>query len=160
MTKGLPCHWWLVRQSSDIYADGAMGTPLCTLVGGLIPGKFGGSGWLILLFFLWQCKPLHSSTYKHQAPLVKDVFIFSTVWFCLLGIFLSLQFDSIDQSVCFCTNTMQFLSLLLCSTAWGQGWWFLSKFFYCSGLFWLFLEFFFHIKLQIALSVRQWWCML
>jgi hypothetical protein len=31
-----------------------------TLVGGLVPGNSGGSGWLILLFFLWGCKPLSS----------------------------------------------------------------------------------------------------
>ena len=29
-----------------------------SLVGSLVPGSFGGSGWLILLFFLWGCKPL------------------------------------------------------------------------------------------------------
>jgi hypothetical protein len=29
-----------------------------SLVGGLVPGSSGGSGWLILLFFLWGCKPL------------------------------------------------------------------------------------------------------
>jgi hypothetical protein len=29
-----------------------------SLVGGLVPGRSGGSGWLILLFFLWGCKPL------------------------------------------------------------------------------------------------------
>ena len=34
-----------------------------------------------------------------------------------------------------CTTTMQFLSLLLCNTAWGQGWWFPQKFFYLSGVF-------------------------
>jgi hypothetical protein len=28
-----------------------------SLVGGLVPGSSGGSGWLIL-FFLWGCKPL------------------------------------------------------------------------------------------------------
>ena len=28
------------------------------MVGGLIHGSFGGSGWLILLVFLWDCKPL------------------------------------------------------------------------------------------------------
>ena len=28
------------------------------LVGGLVPGISGGSAWLILLFFLWGCKPL------------------------------------------------------------------------------------------------------
>jgi hypothetical protein len=29
-----------------------------SLVGGLVPGNSGGSGWLTLLFFLWACKPL------------------------------------------------------------------------------------------------------
>jgi len=29
-----------------------------SLVGGLVPGSSWGSGWLILLFFLWGCKPL------------------------------------------------------------------------------------------------------
>jgi len=29
-----------------------------SLVGGLIPGSSGCSGWLMLLFFLWGCKPL------------------------------------------------------------------------------------------------------
>ena len=29
-----------------------------SLVGGLVPVSFGGSGWLILEFFLWYCKPL------------------------------------------------------------------------------------------------------
>jgi hypothetical protein len=30
---------------------------VCFLVGALVPGSSGGSGWLILLFFLWDCKP-------------------------------------------------------------------------------------------------------
>jgi hypothetical protein len=29
-----------------------------SLVGSLVPGSSGGSGWLILLFFLWGCKLL------------------------------------------------------------------------------------------------------
>jgi hypothetical protein len=29
-----------------------------SLVGGLVPGSSGGSGWFILLFLLWGCKPL------------------------------------------------------------------------------------------------------
>ena len=29
-----------------------------SLVSSLIPGSFGGSGWLTLLFPLWGCKPL------------------------------------------------------------------------------------------------------
>jgi hypothetical protein len=37
--------------------------------------------------------------------------------------FLALQFYSINLPVCHCTNTKQCLSVLLCSTACGQGWW-------------------------------------
>jgi hypothetical protein len=29
-----------------------------SLIGGLVPENSGGSGWLILFFFLWDCKPL------------------------------------------------------------------------------------------------------
>jgi hypothetical protein len=29
-----------------------------SLVGSLVPGNSGGSGWLILLLFLWGCKPI------------------------------------------------------------------------------------------------------
>jgi hypothetical protein len=29
-----------------------------SLFGGLVPGNSGGSAWLILLVFLWNCKPL------------------------------------------------------------------------------------------------------
>jgi len=32
--------------------------PVYSLVGGLVPGSSGVSGWLILLFFLWGCKAL------------------------------------------------------------------------------------------------------
>jgi hypothetical protein len=35
------------------------GSPhVCSVVGDLVPGSFGGSGWLILLLFPWGCKPL------------------------------------------------------------------------------------------------------
>jgi hypothetical protein len=54
-----------------------------------------------------------------------------------MGLFLGLRFSWIDWPVCLCFNTMQFLPLLLCSTAWSQGWWFPQKFFNCSELFWL-----------------------
>jgi hypothetical protein len=52
-----------------------------------------------------------------------------------VGSCLGLQFYSIDLSTCLCTNTIWFLSLLLCSTAWVQGWWFPQKFFYCWEYF-------------------------
>ena len=29
-----------------------------SLVGGLVPGSSGGTGWFILLFLLWDCNPL------------------------------------------------------------------------------------------------------
>jgi hypothetical protein len=32
--------------------------PVYSLVGGLVPGSFGESGWLVLLFFLWSCRLL------------------------------------------------------------------------------------------------------
>jgi hypothetical protein len=54
----------------------------------------------------------------------------STVYFLILyqkssvhkyvGLFLGILFESIDQLVWFCTNTIQFLSLLLCITV-GSG---------------------------------------
>ena len=40
------------------------------LVGGLVPGSSGISGWLILLFFLWGCKPF-SARLKHWLPLLR-----------------------------------------------------------------------------------------
>ena len=42
--------------SSATYAAGALGPSM--LVGSLVPGSSGRSGWLILLFFLCGCKPL------------------------------------------------------------------------------------------------------
>jgi hypothetical protein len=47
---------------------------------------------------------------------------------------------------------MQFLSQLLCSTAWGQAWWFPQSFFYCWEIFAI-LGFFllFQMNLQITL---------
>jgi hypothetical protein len=35
-----------------------MYTHVYSLVGSLVPESFWGSGWLILLFFLWGCSPL------------------------------------------------------------------------------------------------------
>jgi hypothetical protein len=40
-------HMWLESWVPRVYS----------LVGGLVSGSSGGSGWLILLFFLWGCKP-------------------------------------------------------------------------------------------------------
>ena len=55
-TKGLPSQRCLIRPFSATYAAGSIGTHWLVF---LVPGIFGrGSGWLILLFFLWGCKPL------------------------------------------------------------------------------------------------------
>ena len=70
----------------------------------------------------------HSFTYRQPvrpAPFIEDASFFSIVYFwrlcqrssdgnCVV-LFLGLQFYFIDQHVCLCMNTMQFLSLLLCS---------------------------------------------
>ena len=58
-TKRLPSHWYQIRQSSATYAAGAVAPCVYSLVGGLVPGSSGRSGWLILLLFLWGVKPLH-----------------------------------------------------------------------------------------------------
>jgi hypothetical protein len=58
-TKGLSSHWCQTRLSSATYVAGVMGPSMCTLwVGGSVPGSSGVSGWLILLFLVWGCKPL------------------------------------------------------------------------------------------------------
>jgi hypothetical protein len=41
-----------------------------SLVGGLLPGSFGVSDWLILLFLLWVCKPLSSYSTCPNFPIV------------------------------------------------------------------------------------------
>jgi hypothetical protein len=69
----IPLHWG-IKPSQDqgpplqLMPDKAILCYVCncshgslhvySLVGGLVPGSSGGSGWLILLFFLWGCKPL------------------------------------------------------------------------------------------------------
>ena len=79
---------------------------------------------------------LHTDSQLDQHHLLKMLFIIlaslskSSDHKCVV-LFLGLQFYSIDQHVCLCTNTMQFLSLLLCSTAWGLGWWFFQLFVNC-----------------------------
>ena len=81
----------------------------------------------------WICIYLHSSTCRHSvipAPFTEDALPFSlflskiSVCRCV-GLFLDLQFDSIDQPVCFYAITIQFLLLMLCSITWDQGWWYL-----------------------------------
>jgi hypothetical protein len=56
-TKCLSSHWCPTRQSSATYTSGGMGTSMRTLlVGGLVPGSSGGTGWFVLLFLLWGFK--------------------------------------------------------------------------------------------------------
>jgi hypothetical protein len=62
-TKGLSSHWCPTKPSSATYAAGPMGPSMYSLVGNLIPGSSGVSGWLILLFFLWGHKPLQLHQY-------------------------------------------------------------------------------------------------
>jgi hypothetical protein len=68
---------------------------------------------------------LHSDIHLDQHHLLKMLFVPSSyLWFLLsssgvhmyVGLCLALQFDSIDQFVCFCANTMKFLFLLFCGT--------------------------------------------
>ena len=69
----IPLHWgiepsqnqgpllpWLTDKAILFYICGwSYGSlHVHSLVGGLVPGSSGGSGFLILLFFLWSCKPL------------------------------------------------------------------------------------------------------
>ena len=54
-TKDLSSHWCMTRPSSATYAAGATCTPLFD---GLVPGSSWGTGWSILLFFLWGCNSL------------------------------------------------------------------------------------------------------
>ena len=70
---GIPLHWD-IEPSQDqetllpLMPDKAIPCYICnwrhgclhvySLVGGFVSRSSGGSGWLILLFFLWSCKPL------------------------------------------------------------------------------------------------------
>jgi hypothetical protein len=53
-TKRLPSQWCPIRQSSTIYPAGTMRPTTCTLWW-FSPWEPWGSGWLILMFFLWGC---------------------------------------------------------------------------------------------------------
>jgi hypothetical protein len=61
-TKCLSSHWCLTRPSSATYAVGATGHSICTPGWWFSPWVLWGlgSGWLVLLFFLWGCKPLQN----------------------------------------------------------------------------------------------------
>jgi hypothetical protein len=95
--------------SSTTYAAGAMSN---SLVGGLVPGSFGErSGWFILLFFLWGCKPLRLlqsfSWHLHWGPCSQ-----SNVW---------LQAStSVSVRPCQSLSGDIHVSLLSASTSWHQ----------------------------------------
>ena len=97
------------------------------------------------------CILLHASRQLSQHHLLKRLSFFHWMELAPLskssdhrcvGSFLGFQFYSVDLLACHCTNTMQVLTLFLCSTACGLGYWFLQKFFYCweqfllSWVFW------------------------
>ena len=104
--------------------------------------RFGVSSFMLrcvihlYLSFVHKYGCLHSFLSRHPFSKLDQhhcwrCFLSFFLWFWLLcqklsvlrcvGLFLDLQFYSIDQPVCFYGNTMQFLLLLLCSTAWNQG---------------------------------------
>jgi hypothetical protein len=70
---GIPLHWCIEpsqgqRPLLPLMSHKAILCYLCgwsleslhvhSLVGGLVPGSSGGTGWFIFLFLLWSCKPL------------------------------------------------------------------------------------------------------
>jgi hypothetical protein len=60
---------------------------------------------------------------------------------------------------CHCTNAVQFLSRLLCSIAWNQGWWFPEMFFYYWEQFSLYCFYLlFQVKFQVVFSnsMKKW----
>jgi hypothetical protein len=79
---GIPLHW-CIEPSQDkepllpLMPDKPIFCYICTwshgslrvyfLVGGLVPGSSGGSGWLILLFYLWVASPFSSFSPSHNS---------------------------------------------------------------------------------------------
>jgi hypothetical protein len=63
-------HAYIYRHMCAYVFGGSEVTIQChsSLVGGLVHGNSVGSGWLILLFFLWCCKP-HSTPSVHSLTL-------------------------------------------------------------------------------------------
>jgi hypothetical protein len=59
MAKSLSHHARPTRPSSATYVAKSLDSLLVySLVSGLVPGSSRGTGWFILLFLLWGCKPL------------------------------------------------------------------------------------------------------
>ena len=74
-------------------------------------------------------------------------------------LFMGLQFYSIDQHICLCTNTMQFLSLFLCSKAWGQGdspsCSFIVTNWFCYSIFFFFLPSQMNLRIVLPISLKN-----
>jgi len=71
-----------VRQGHPLLHTGRRhGLPhVYSLVGGLVPGSSGGSGWLMMLFFLWVANPFSSySPFSNSSVLSPLVIIFTYV---------------------------------------------------------------------------------
>ena len=151
-----PFCWFLILEHKRlVFYSGKF--PLCSCAWRLFPTFF--SIRFSVTGFMWRslihldlsfvqgdkngsiCILLHANCQLNQYHLLKMLSFFPTGWFYLLcrrssdhrcvGSYLSLQFYSNYLPVCLCTNTMKFLSQLLCIPAWGQWWWFHQKFFYC-----------------------------
>jgi len=130
---------------------------------------------LPLSFALGKKINLHSS--GCELPVNPATIIEKAIFFLLYGYiscqtsrdhrsicsFLCPQFYYIDLPACLCFNTIQFLKLLLCNTAWGQGRWFyllLLLFLYVedSFLYPCFFLLLFQVNFQIHLSdsMKDW----
>jgi hypothetical protein len=130
----VPTHSRLFPTSSSVRlsVSGFMLSSLIYLDLNFVQGDKYGSIFILLYIGtqLDQCHLLKMLSFFHSMLVYQKTSVHRSV-----SLFLDLWFNSIDQPVHFYTSAMLSLSPLLCSTTWGQGWWFLLKFFYCSGYF-------------------------
>ena len=83
--KGLPSYWCQIEQSSATYPAGAMGPPMCTLVGGLVPGSFGGLvGGYCSSFYGLENPFISFSSWPNSSTGVPIEFLFKALFVCLL----------------------------------------------------------------------------
>ena len=83
-TKDFSSHQCMTRPSSATYAAGAICSPLLMSS----PWESGEFGWLILLFFLWSCKPPSTPSVLSLSPLLETLF--------------SLQWLHVNIHLCIC----------------------------------------------------------
>ena len=99
---GIPLHWG-IKPSQDqgpllpLMIDKAILCCICgcscgslhvySLVGGLVPGSSGSTGWFILLFLLWGCKPSAPCVLSLAPP---------------LGTLCSVQWLTLSSPLCVC----------------------------------------------------------